>query len=248
MLDHSSQDPDSERGYISNAITTPTLTLRSIRSGTTIPRTLVQPGITFPLHFTWLSSTFGKDCIRQAQSLTPSPHDGRVGFMAYVQGCSFYQILSRRAGPPFAAHTASVTAGMATKAARVLRGPFNAHISGAAVQSVRIASLARSIRIGIFPFARTNNVRRHYATLTPSKAIVASEPSPNHRGGENWEMSDIRVPTELKDGELLVEMVATGICHTDISLTNPHMGQTFPVVPGHEGLLDFQVFEKPETF
>ena len=48
-------------------------------------------------------------------------------------------------------------------------------------------------------------------------------------------MTDIKVPTELKEGEILVEMVATGICHTDIALTNPHMGQAFPMVPGHEG-------------
>jgi D-arabinose 1-dehydrogenase-like Zn-dependent alcohol dehydrogenase len=78
----------------------------------------------------------------------------------------------------------------------------------------------------------------------PSKAIVASEPGPSHKGAENWEMTDIRVPTELKDGELLVEMVATGICHTDISLTNPHMGQSFPIVPGHEGSFGFQVYEE----
>ncbi|CZT14415.1 related to zinc-containing long-chain alcohol dehydrogenase [Ramularia collo-cygni] len=70
---------------------------------------------------------------------------------------------------------------------------------------------------------------------TPSKAIVASTPGPTHHGAENWEMTNILVPTDLKDGEILVEMVATGICHTDISLTNPEMGQTFPIVPGHEG-------------
>ena len=82
---------------------------------------------------------------------------------------------------------------------------------------------------------RINQPSRQYATLTPSRAIVASEPGPQHHGGENWAMTDIKVPTELKEGEILVEMVATGICHTDIALTNPHMGQTFPMVPGHEG-------------
>lgn len=71
--------------------------------------------------------------------------------------------------------------------------------------------------------------------MTRSRAIVASEPGPEHKGGANWAMQDIQVPTELKDGELLVEMVAAGICHTDVVLTNPRMGQTFPIVPGHEG-------------
>lgn len=85
--------------------------------------------------------------------------------------------------------------------------------------------------------ARISKASRQYATLTPSRAIVASEPGPQHHGGENWAMTDIKVPNELKEGEILVEMVATGICHTDIALTNPHMGQTFPMVPGHEGML-----------
>lgn len=76
--------------------------------------------------------------------------------------------------------------------------------------------------------------------MTSSQAIVASEPGPEHHGGDNWEMTDIRVPTELKDGEILVEMVASGICHTDIALTNPHMGQTFPMVAGHEGITVLQ--------
>lgn len=49
---------------------------------------------------------------------------------------------------------------------------------------------------------------RQYATMTPSRAIVASEPGPDHHGGDNWAMTDIRVPTELKDGEILVDMVA----------------------------------------
>lgn len=88
------------------------------------------------------------------------------------------------------------------------------------------------------PINRNNLARRRqYATstTTPSKAIVASTPGPNHRGAENWNMTNIQVPTQLKDGEILVEMVATGICHTDIALTNPGMGQSFPIVPGHEG-------------
>lgn len=51
-------------------------------------------------------------------------------------------------------------------------------------------------------------------------------------------MTNILIPAagNLKDGEILVEMVATGICHTDISLTAPEMGQRFPIVPGHEGM------------
>lgn len=79
------------------------------------------------------------------------------------------------------------------------------------------------------------NDTRQYATMTPSQAIVAFEPGPGHKGGANWQMTDIKVPSELGDGELLIEMVASGICHTDIALTDPNKGQTFPMVAGHEG-------------
>jgi hypothetical protein len=50
-------------------------------------------------------------------------------------------------------------------------------------------------------------------------------------------LQEIFVPNELGPGEVLVEMVATGICHTDISLTAKGMGQAFPIVAGHEGEL-----------
>ncbi|KAF2158816.1 hypothetical protein M409DRAFT_61323 [Zasmidium cellare ATCC 36951] len=89
------------------------------------------------------------------------------------------------------------------------------------------SKLARALRITKKP--------EHYATMTPSQAIVAFEPGPEHKGGANWEMTEIKVPSELGDGELLVEMVASGICHTDIALTDPNKGQTFPMVAGHEG-------------
>jgi Zn-dependent alcohol dehydrogenase len=71
--------------------------------------------------------------------------------------------------------------------------------------------------------------------LTSTLAIVASDPTPGQKGAENWELQEVFVPTELNDGEVLVEMVATGICHTDISLTKEGMGQGFPIVAGHEG-------------
>ncbi|PPJ52355.1 hypothetical protein CBER1_09837 [Cercospora berteroae] len=72
-------------------------------------------------------------------------------------------------------------------------------------------------------------------SLTSSRAIVASEPQDGQRAGENWAIQDIQVPSTLKEGEILVEMVASGICHTDLALTVPEKGQTFPIVPGHEG-------------
>lgn len=73
------------------------------------------------------------------------------------------------------------------------------------------------------------------AGMLTSRAIVATEPEPVHKPGQNWHMQDIMVPTRLGDGEVLVEMVASGICHTDIALTGPGKNQTFPIIAGHEG-------------
>ncbi|TKA80054.1 hypothetical protein B0A55_01770 [Friedmanniomyces simplex] len=78
------------------------------------------------------------------------------------------------------------------------------------------------------------------ADMTPSRAIIATEPQlEGHLPGSNWTLEDILVPTTLKDGELLVELVATGICHTDILVTSisPRTGfpLKYPRIAGHEG-------------
>ena len=55
--------------------------------------------------------------------------------------------------------------------------------------------------------------------------------------GSNWEIQDVSIPNELKDGELLIEMVASGICHTDLLTTSFPSGgpMKYPRVAGHEG-------------
>lgn len=71
--------------------------------------------------------------------------------------------------------------------------------------------------------------------MLTSRAIVAVEPGDDYTPGSNWELQDIVVPTDLRDGEVLVEMVASGICHTDLSHTSCTRGIKLPFVPGHEG-------------
>ena len=75
---------------------------------------------------------------------------------------------------------------------------------------------------------------------TPARAIVALEPGTGpHEPGSNWFLQDIEVPTDLKAGELLVEMLATGICHSDLILTSTPPdttgGYVYPRIAGHEG-------------
>lgn len=65
----------------------------------------------------------------------------------------------------------------------------------------------------------------------PCKAIVAYSQ-------HDWKWQDLltRAP---KEDEFLVEMIATGVCHTDIS----GYGGIYPRVYGHEGITDSSVEE-----
>jgi Zn-dependent alcohol dehydrogenase len=64
-----------------------------------------------------------------------------------------------------------------------------------------------------------------------ARAIMAHPPT----GGVNWKMNNVTVQA-IKDDELLVEMVATGICHTDIYFSMlPKERGLYPRVLGHEG-------------
>ncbi|KAK3112392.1 hypothetical protein LTR53_011388 [Teratosphaeriaceae sp. CCFEE 6253] len=70
----------------------------------------------------------------------------------------------------------------------------------------------------------------------PSRAIVASTPTPGQPPGHNWSLDPIFVPTTLKPGEVLIDMLATGICHTDLLVTSvPPPYITYPRIAGHEG-------------
>jgi hypothetical protein len=75
-----------------------------------------------------------------------------------------------------------------------------------------------------------------------TRAIVASAPGANHEGGHNWGLQDLTL-RPLKDDEVLVQIIATGICHTDLFVTSIPVergamtGVTYPKVVGHEGEL-----------
>lgn len=65
-----------------------------------------------------------------------------------------------------------------------------------------------------------------------AQALVSYEPN----GGDmDLRFEDVSI-RDLKDDELLIRLVATGICHTDLvfgSLPSPFT--TYPKVLGHEG-------------
>ncbi|KAL3478340.1 chaperonin 10-like protein [Aspergillus californicus] len=71
--------------------------------------------------------------------------------------------------------------------------------------------------------------------MTTTNAIVAWEPLELNQ--VNWSLEEIDVGTP-GEGEVLVEMCATGICHTDLVLSSVPggtFGVTYPKVLGHEG-------------
>jgi Zn-dependent alcohol dehydrogenase len=64
-----------------------------------------------------------------------------------------------------------------------------------------------------------------------ARAIVAYAPT----GGPNMKMEDITVEA-VKEDELMVELIATGVCHTDIFFAMlPEQLFPYPKVFGHEG-------------
>ncbi|KAL4867889.1 hypothetical protein BDV12DRAFT_170492 [Aspergillus spectabilis] len=71
--------------------------------------------------------------------------------------------------------------------------------------------------------------------MAVTKAIVAREP---RFTALSWELEDVTVKEEPGDDEVLVEMIASGVCHTDIVLSAVPDGQFgihYPKVMGHEG-------------
>ena len=73
-------------------------------------------------------------------------------------------------------------------------------------------------------------------TLTAT-AIVTSK-NPFHRSGPLWSLEHVEIVRPLHNNELLVKIVATGICHTDITATSLPVGKfdiQYPKIVGHEG-------------
>ncbi|KAJ5110025.1 alcohol dehydrogenase [Penicillium argentinense] len=70
--------------------------------------------------------------------------------------------------------------------------------------------------------------------FTATQAIVAREPEQPFK--PNWSLEDVNVG-EFGDDEVLVEVVATGICHTDLvlsSIPTGALGIAYPKIVGHE--------------
>jgi Zn-dependent alcohol dehydrogenase len=70
---------------------------------------------------------------------------------------------------------------------------------------------------------------------TRCRALVTHAPID---GKAQWTMEDVEVPS-VKADELLVRVVASGICHTDFVFASmPEESGMFPIILGHEGLFE----------
>ena len=71
-----------------------------------------------------------------------------------------------------------------------------------------------------------------------ARAIVSRTPQDGHR---QWKLEDVEVH-EPADHEVLVRIVASGVCHTDLGCGSYPDGVGFPTPPyprvlGHEGAI-----------
>ncbi|KAK7533407.1 chaperonin 10-like protein [Phyllosticta citricarpa] len=73
------------------------------------------------------------------------------------------------------------------------------------------------------------------ASSISTRAIVCRKPLGDDGGG--WQMETVRL-REIEDDELVVRIIASGICHTDVTFGSLPVGTPFthyPSVKGHEG-------------
>lgn len=68
------------------------------------------------------------------------------------------------------------------------------------------------------------------AEVLRANVIISNGPGSN----PEWELSNVQM-REIGNSELLIELVATGICHSDIAYSQRPVGAPFPKVLGHEG-------------
>ena len=73
---------------------------------------------------------------------------------------------------------------------------------------------------------------------TTTQAIIAYPPTVPET--PNLKLEDVFV-RELKDDEVLVKMLASGICHSDVVVAcSPEGYMNYPKVLGHEGAFPFR--------
>jgi aryl-alcohol dehydrogenase len=64
--------------------------------------------------------------------------------------------------------------------------------------------------------------------MVPATALIVP------RKGAAFEVANVELDA-IQPGEVLVQLKATGICHTDLAVQHGHIPMPFPVVLGHEG-------------
>ncbi|MFB3389051.1 alcohol dehydrogenase catalytic domain-containing protein [Flavobacterium sp. LAR06] len=65
-------------------------------------------------------------------------------------------------------------------------------------------------------------------TISINSAVI------NYKGAP-FKIEELNLKVEPRPNEVLVKVVATGICQTDVHIRNQHYSVPLPIVLGHEG-------------
>ncbi|MFC7216103.1 zinc-binding dehydrogenase [Saliphagus sp. GCM10025334] len=81
-----------------------------------------------------------------------------------------------------------------------------------------------------------SRISRKYTTIMKSNAAVLQEPVDADDLAEAAPAAIETIDVEEPQGdEVLVEIGASSLCHTDVAITRGHLEESFPLVMGHEG-------------
>jgi hypothetical protein len=83
---------------------------------------------------------------------------------------------------------------------------------------------------------KKQSIEHTIAELQKSIKKMLTEAFVVQRPGEGFKLQSIKVEDQLRDNEVLIEVKATGICHTDLNFSKEEtIPGLFPGVFGHEG-------------
>jgi Zn-dependent alcohol dehydrogenase len=73
--------------------------------------------------------------------------------------------------------------------------------------------------------------------MVTTKALVTYDVDPDAANFKpSFKMEELEI-VDMADDELLVQMVATGLCHSDVTIASRPSADGIPKILGHEGMV-----------
>lgn len=79
----------------------------------------------------------------------------------------------------------------------------------------------------------TQNIKSAVSTMSIPKTCKA-QVFEEANAGLVYKDVPVTQPSELKEGEILIKVLACGVCHSDSAFGTGAFGPLFPRIPGHE--------------